>query len=860
MTRRVCTIVARNYWAHARVLAQSLRDVDASTELTVLVVDPDASTDEAASREAFSVLTPAAIGLDRDEFRRMAVIYDVMELSTALKPWLVRTLLERSEDPVVYLDPDIDVFAPLDDLFRLADDHGIVVTPHNSVPLPLDGREPSELTMLVSGIYNLGFIALGGSSRPFLDWWAGRLRRNGLNAQPDGMFVDQRWVDLGSSYFPMHVVDDPGYNVAFWNLPSREITSTDGTYLVNGSPLRFFHFSGFDPNRPTRLSKFQGSDPRVDVDSDPVLGELCADYAERLIRAGYDAHSRLAYGFGRSLDRVPLTTEARRAYRTELIRAEALGAPEPPNPFDPDESPDLAAWFVDTARIEAPVGPSSVNVAGYVHAENGVGQFARALVATLDAAGVERSVLDFDRTDSRQDAAFDTNESADHPTNIVCVNADQFANFAREHEALLKGRYTIGVWNWEVSKLPETMAASAAHADEIWVASDHAASAVRAAIDKPVFVFPIPIERRESAPRSRVELGLPEGFVFLFCFDFDSVFERKNPLGTIEAFTRAFSAGEVPQLVIKSVRGDAHPEQLAQLRDAAASRPDVHIIDGYVSTDDQHALMASADAYVSLHRAEGFGLTIAEAMSNGTPVVATGYSGNLMFMDETNSWLVGYELVGVAPGNDPYPTDAAWAEPDLDEAAAAMREIFTDQAAAKERGARAAFDIARLHAPQARAGFVLDRLEHIAAAHPPPPPPPPPGPPAMEPHRPEPSKALTRMHELLAEGPDIATPSRMPAISHGVRSFILRVLRHHDEHYRRIDEAIISAFEEVHAFEQRTRDEMWKLYRLEHRSDEVARKAAELEAQLDEARARIRELEARSRRQNRRIRDLTDDG
>jgi glycosyltransferase involved in cell wall biosynthesis len=856
----VCSIIARNYWAHARVLARSLHDADPSARLVVLVIDADASTDEAASRESFEVLTPASIGLDRDEFRRMAVIYDVLELSTALKPWLVRTLLDRSPEAVIYLDPDIDVFAALDEAAALADEHGIVVTPHNSVPLPLDGREPSELTMLVSGIYNLGFIALGASSRPFLDWWAARLRRNGLNAQPDGMFVDQRWVDLASSYFPMHVLEDPGWNVAFWNLPSREITRTDGSYLVNGSPLRFFHFSGFDPNRPKRLSRFQGSDPRVDVPSQAVLGELCADYAGRLLRAGYDAHTRLPYGFARSRGGLPLTTDVRRAYRTELIRAEALGAPEPPNPFDPDESPDLSGWLVDTARIDLPSPPSPVNVAGYVRAENGVGQFARAVVATLDAANIERSVIDFDRTESRQDAVFETDDAADHPTNIVCVNADQFANFAAEHGSLLKDRYTIGVWNWEVEKLPDEMAASASHADEIWVASDHAAGAVRAAIDKPVFVFPIPIETREARPKSRAELGLPDGFVFLFCFDFDSVFERKNPLGAIEAFTRAFASGEGPQLVIKSVRGDAHPEQLAKLRDAAASRPDVHVIDGYVSRDDQHALMASADAYVSLHRAEGFGLTIAEAMANGLPVVATGYSGNLVFMDDTNSWLVGYELAPIAPGSDPYPTDARWAEPDLDAAAAAMREIVADPVKAKERGVRAAFDVAHLHAPHARTGFVRSRLEHIAAAHPAPPPPPPPAPPALEPHRPEPSPALARMRELLDRGPDIAAPSRMPAISQGVRSFVLRVLRHHDEHYRRIDEAILAAFEELETFEQRTRDEMWKVYRLEHRSDELASKAAELEAQLDEARARIRELEARSRRDNRRIRDLEGEG
>jgi len=501
-----------------------------------------------------------------------------------------------------------------------------------------------------------------------------------------------------------------------------------------------------------------------------------------------------------------------------------------------------------------------VNVAGYVRAENGVGECVRSLIAILDAAGVARSVIDFDRTDSRQQVRFDVEASGTHPTNIVCVNADQFRNFASEHEELLRGRYTIGLWSWEVDVLPDEMAASSLLTDEIWTVSEHAARAVRAAVDRPVFVLPNSVIPRERPLLSRRELGLPEGSVFLFCFDFDSVFERKNPLGVIEAFGRAFAPDEGPQLVIKSVRGDAHPQQLERLRAAASRRNDVHVMDGYVSADRQNALMASADAYVSLHRAEGYGLTIAEAMANGTPTIATGYTGNLEFMDETNSWLVGYELAPIGPGCDPYPADARWAEPDLDAAAAAMREIVADPAAARVRGERAASDIARLHAPATRAWFVLDRLEAIADANPPPPPPPPPPKPAMEPVRVEPSKARAEIESLLERGPDLESPSRMPGISRRFRTFVLRVLRHHDEHRLLVDRAIISAIDEIHVFEQEIRDEMWKLYRLEHRTDEVAETEVRLLHELDEARARIRDLEGQLRRQRRALRDIEGGG
>lgn len=864
-SRRVCTIIARNYWAHARVLARSLHDVDPSSELTVLVVDADRATVEAASRESFDVLTPRSIGLSRDEIHRMAAIYDVMELSTALKPWLMRTLLERDASPVVYLDPDIRVFAPLDDAFALATEHGIVLTPHSLAPLPSDKREPSELTMLVSGIYNLGFIALSHASMPFIDWWAERLRRNALNDQPNGMFVDQRWVDLASSYFEPFVVRDPGYNVAFWNLPSRDVSRADGSYVVataspsggaaTGSPLSFFHFSGFDPREPARLTRFQGADPRVRLEVRPVVAELCERYATELLGAGYLAHVRTPYGFVRSLDGVALEPSIRRAYRDELLRSDTTGDGVPPDPFDPDEAREFRPWISDVLRAPIPE-PAGVNIIGYVHAENGVGEGARMLTRALDAAGVKRSVLAFDATDSRQDAAFEADDAPEHPVNIVCVNADQFRNFANGHADLLDGRYTIGVWNWEVERLPDEMATSAELVDEIWVSSEHTANAVRAATDKPVFVSPIPVEVRPAPERSRAELGLTEGFVFLFCFDFDSVFERKNPIGVIEAFSRAFTDGDGPQLIIKSVRGDAHPEELAALRAAASSRSDIHAFDGYVSSDELRALMVSSDAYVSLHRAEGYGLTIAEAMSYGKPVVATAYSGNLEFMDETNSWPVGYDLVQIAPGSPPYPTDARWAEPDLDAAAVAMREIVSDPSEAKVRGERAAADIARLKPPAARASFLLDRLEAIAEARPAPPPPPPAPKPAMEPVRPVSSVALAEIRSLIEAGPDLDSSSRAPKLSRRLRRFVLRLLRHHDEHRERLDEAFISAIDEVHVFEQEVRDEMWKLYRLEHRTDDVATRSAEVAAALDEALERVRVLEGRLRQERRLRRDL----
>ncbi len=159
---RACTIIARNYWAHARVLAQSLRAHNPDARLSVLVVDADAHTVSVGRREPFDVVTPADIGLDRRELHRMATIYDLLELATAVKPWLLRHLVDSEAAPVVYLDPDIEVFSPLGEAWDLAAKHGIVVIPHAVDPLPRQSDGPSEeLHILGSGTFNLGFIAVG---------------------------------------------------------------------------------------------------------------------------------------------------------------------------------------------------------------------------------------------------------------------------------------------------------------------------------------------------------------------------------------------------------------------------------------------------------------------------------------------------------------------------------------------------------------------------------------------------------------------------------------------------------------------------------------------------------------------------
>jgi glycosyltransferase involved in cell wall biosynthesis len=357
-------------------------------------------------------------------------------------------------------------------------------------------------------------------------------------------------------------------------------------------------------------------------------------------------------------------------------------------------------------------------VAGYFRAELGIGVAARLILSALDAARIPYNTLSFDATANRQSYPFTdrVRENQVSDINIVCVNPDQLSLFAEQTgPELRRGRYTIGVWFWEVEDFPRLFHGAFNYVDEIWVASDFMRETFLKVSPKPVFKFRLPVLAPEVDPSlSRPALHLPElQFVFLFSFDFLSVLERKNPLGLIKAFRRAFSNGEGPALVIKTINGDKRVLEIEKLRYAIQGRSDIILMDGYLSQVENNTLTELSDCYVSLHRAEGFGLTIAEAMALGKPTIATAYSGNLEFMSGQNSYLCPFQRSEVGPEREPYPADSHWAEPTVEAAAALLRQVYDDQEEARARGRRAAEDISSSQSAGAAGTIIGGRLATI---------------------------------------------------------------------------------------------------------------------------------------------------
>jgi 2-polyprenyl-3-methyl-5-hydroxy-6-metoxy-1,4-benzoquinol methylase len=224
----------------------------------------------------------------------------------------------------------------------------------------------------------------------------------------------------------------------------------------------------------------------------------------------------------------------------------------------------------------------------------------------------------------------------------------------------------------------------------------------------------MPVAMPRIGNYSRSALGMPEdGFTFLYIFDYHSTAARKNPVGHVEAFKAAFGEGSGAKLVLKCLNADRMAAEHARTILAIDGHADITVIDRFVSADEKNAMVAACDCYLSLHRSEGFGLTPAEAMALGKPVIATRYGGTLDFMTDQNSYLVDHGWTKVGHGAHPYPQDATWAEPDLDHAARLLREVFEDRAEARRRGEQARRDIRERHDPSVAGAVMRARLQNI---------------------------------------------------------------------------------------------------------------------------------------------------
>lgn len=312
----ICTIIAKNYIAFARTLCDSFLEYHPQGKCFVLVIDDFDGYINPAS-EKFEVISISSLNIP--DLKKFCFKYNITELSTAVKPYLLRYLFSsKGIDKILYLDPDILILYSLENLYKQLDIYDIILTPHLDIDYPEDGKLPDDRHILISGIYNLGFIGLRFSENTsqFLEWWAGKLYNKCIIAHKKGYFVDQRFIDLVPLFFnKVGIIREPQYNVAYWNLHSRRITLSQGRWLCNGQPLCFFHFSNYKPTNPESISGHQN---RFSLNEQIELKSLFEFYRERLLSNGYSKTFLWNYTYGSLISGKKIRDIHRKIYRMNI--------------------------------------------------------------------------------------------------------------------------------------------------------------------------------------------------------------------------------------------------------------------------------------------------------------------------------------------------------------------------------------------------------------------------------------------------------------------------------------------------------------------------------------------------------------
>src|ERR1041385_7880133 len=294
----ICTIVAKNYIASARTLAQSFLTLHPNHRIYVLIVDKFDGYIE-PNDEIFEIVRLGDLELPEPE--GFCFQYDVKELCTAVKGFLLEHLIrKKGVDRLLYLDPDILVTGSLEHLFAKLRTHDMVLTPHLDEDYPDDGLLPDDGYILRAGVFNLGFIGINSSANAsnFLAWWKPKLSKHCVVDIANGYFVDQKFMDLAPLFFQNVLIErDAGYSTAYWNAHTRHLSHSHGSWKCNDGPLYFFHFSGYSPNNAAVSAHIPNHVSRHKFSNRPDLKEIFSAYKEVLVKNGHYQARKWPYTF-----------------------------------------------------------------------------------------------------------------------------------------------------------------------------------------------------------------------------------------------------------------------------------------------------------------------------------------------------------------------------------------------------------------------------------------------------------------------------------------------------------------------------------------------------------------------------------
>ncbi|GGI46262.1 glycoside hydrolase [Paenibacillus marchantiophytorum] len=361
-----------------------------------------------------------------------------------------------------------------------------------------------------------------------------------------------------------------------------------------------------------------------------------------------------------------------------------------------------------------------VNLVGYSRAEMGIGESCRIAAKSLNAENIPFGIINFEGTNSSRmsDTTWQHKEikSPLYNVNIFHVNAEQMMEiYSSKGNEIFDNRYNIGYWHWELPDFPDEWIENFRFVDEVWVPSNFVLESISMKSPVPVVKIPHSIEVKIQSERTRQYFNLPEDpFLFLCMYDAHSYQERKNPEAAIIAFKMAFLPEDLSVgLVIKVNNSRSTPSEIKHLEEMIQDYRNIYLLKETYVRNDVNALLAVIDCFVSLHRSEGFGLGLAEAMYLGKAVIGTNWSSNIDFMKHDNSCLVDFKLINLGEDHGPYQSYQYWADPDVNHAAFYMRKLAEDKDFYDVIAQNGEKTIKEQFSPQAIGTLIRKRLKYI---------------------------------------------------------------------------------------------------------------------------------------------------
>lgn len=362
-----------------------------------------------------------------------------------------------------------------------------------------------------------------------------------------------------------------------------------------------------------------------------------------------------------------------------------------------------------------------LNITGYLKGDFGTGHAARLMLSAALSTGLPVSAIDspIPIQNSKKDTTFEQyfTTTFDRKITLWCYNADMIPVASKYYsEEDWNEHYNIALWFWEAPHFPDEWMSSFSFLDEIWVASKFIYEAVKEKSPIPVTLIPLPTEiNMQMLQYTRAHFALPSNkFLFLLIYDICSISERKNPYAAIDAFLSAFPVDDTVGLVIKVNHANQDIDEFNKLKDLTARHSNsITLLDTTLRQAEVYSLVQCCDAIISLHRSEGFGLVLTEAMCLGKPVIATNWSGNIDFMNADNSCPVNYKLVNLDRDYGPYKEGQYWAEPDLQHAIYYMRRLVNEPNYYARISKNARHTIAENYSNRKIGGMIKDRIKQI---------------------------------------------------------------------------------------------------------------------------------------------------